>query len=283
MKRGFYMKICPVCNNECVDDAAFCPKCGADMRAVQPQQEAPAEEAPSFCRFCGKPVAPGAAFCPACGGKLDENAASAAAPKPAAAVPPIFTDTLESIKTFFTKGPEKAVENAANNKGLSWIIFSSVAVIFFMFAYAIARRYRFGINLLYGFLRGGIFFFGVSALIFLALKVIHKKDVHIFNVFNVAGVAAIPIICASLLNMVFTLIPYIALDSMLFAAANILSLLLLYAGIKGMVESKKSILLTVAACVAITAAVIILIFNIVTIISDAIAAAKAAASMYWPY
>ena len=273
MKRGFFMKICPVCNNECVDDAAFCPKCGADVSAVLPQQEAPAEEAPSFCRFCGKPVEPGAAFCPACGGKLDGSAAPAANSNNTASVPPIFTETLGSIQTFFTKGPEKAVEDAANTKGLSWIIFSCAAIIFYMFAYAIGS-FRFGRNLLYGFFRGGIFFFGVGALLFLALKVILKKDIHIFNVFNVVGVASIPIICVSLVNMVFTLIPYIALDSMLFAAANILSLLLLYAGIKSMAESDKSVLLTVAACVAIVAAVIILIFNIVDVISNAIYAAR---------
>ncbi|MBO4327214.1 MAG: zinc-ribbon domain-containing protein [Clostridia bacterium] len=266
------MKICPKCQAECSDDVKFCPKCGAELPEAAPK----AEERPAFCPQCGKPLEADATFCPGCGAKVG------AAPKTPAAVPPIFADSWDAVKTFFTKGPEKAVEKFADNKGLAWIIFSSVAIIFYMFAYAIAGRYRFGLNLLYGFLKGGIFFFGVSALLFAALKVIHKKDVHIFTVFNIAGVASIPIICVSLLNMVITLIPKISFDSMLFVAANVLAILLLYHGIKSIGEYKKSVLLTVAACVAIVAAFIILTFDIVSIIREAVAAARRAVNtIFW--
>lgn len=81
------MSICPQCNNQNPDGAAFCDNCGASLVGVAPPQPvapvAPATPAAPVapaagmvCPSCGTPAIPGEAFCDNCGASL------AAAPPP---------------------------------------------------------------------------------------------------------------------------------------------------------------------------------------------------------
>ena len=57
---------CQNCGAPIPEGTKFCPACGAQQTAPQPQ-EAPQEAASSFCASCGNPVPAGATFCAVCG------------------------------------------------------------------------------------------------------------------------------------------------------------------------------------------------------------------------
>lgn len=54
---------CRECDRAIAPDANFCPGCGADLRAEDPETDAP----PAYCTECGEPVAPDDEFCANCG------------------------------------------------------------------------------------------------------------------------------------------------------------------------------------------------------------------------
>jgi len=92
------MSICPQCNNQNPDGAAFCDNCGASLAGVAaPPPVAPvapavpaAPAAGVTCPSCGTPAIPGEAYCGNCGAALPaaQPAAPAAAPvQPVAPLP----------------------------------------------------------------------------------------------------------------------------------------------------------------------------------------------------
>lgn len=93
------MSICPQCNNQNPDGAAFCDNCGASLVGVAPAQPAApvapaAPAAPAVgtaCPACGTPAIPGEAYCGNCGAALPaaQPAAPAAAPVQPVTPPPI--------------------------------------------------------------------------------------------------------------------------------------------------------------------------------------------------
>jgi hypothetical protein len=242
------MKICPKCQAECADDAGFCNKCGFNFSEIQ----APAET-PAFCQKCGKPLDPGVTFCPGCGAKIG-GGASAGNP---------FADFGNQFKTLFTKGPQAAVNEAGKSKGLGWIFLCAAVIVTFMFAVALnihqffyfgANRaagvnifklantsvnegfgYSFGLGVLFGFLCAAIAFFGISFAIFAVAKFILKKNVGFMNVLNMVGMAALPVACVSLLNLVIGLI-WAPLTVITMGVALVFSFVLMYNGALQLVE-----------------------------------------------
>ncbi len=57
------MKICPICNEACSADKAFCPHCGAKLPDTTVTEDA-------ICSNCGKQNSVGMKFCSDCGAKL---------------------------------------------------------------------------------------------------------------------------------------------------------------------------------------------------------------------
>lgn len=260
-EKRFDMKICPKCQAECEDDVKFCPKCGEGLTEVEPVKEQVPEERPSFCPFCGKPLDADATFCPGCGSKIGSKTQSGA--------PAIFVDFVNTGKDFFTKGPVVAAQNGAKSKGISWILYASLAIITFMFAAAtnihqffyfgftramltgvateqraqlrknivdgIDRSvYKFGLGLLFSFLLGTIVFFTFAFAIFVATKIM-KKNVSLMSVFNLVGVASIPITLVSIINLIVGII-WAPLSILFLGTAVIVSLYLMFTGIDSLAD-----------------------------------------------
>lgn len=127
---------------------------------------------------------------------------------------------------------------------------------------AVKDIYSWGLGVLWSFLLGSLIFFGLCMVIFLAVKVILKKDIHLFNVFNLVGVASIPLTIAFLLNLVLGLV-WSPLAVCLTAAALIASLILLYVGTCNLAEFEKKPTMLFICCVAAVAVVVILIGGII--------------------
>ncbi len=270
------MKICPVCQAECADDAVFCNKCGFNFS----QAGAPAQQ-PSFCQNCGRPLDPGTTFCPGCGAKADGSALSGTNP---------FSDLGTTFTTLFKKGPQAAVNEAAGSKGLSWIIFAAAAIIMFMFAVALniqqffyfgAQRafgseelkflktvvkplwgYSFGLGILFSFLVAAIGFFGIAATVYVVSKVILKKNVNFMSVLNMVGVASLPVACVAFLNMLIGFI-WAPLTVITMGAALVYSFALMYNGAQKFTEGDAKAPGAFAIAFAVFAAVFFLVVALI--------------------
>jgi hypothetical protein len=294
------MKICPKCQTECSDDAVFCAKCGSDLPAAAPAEEA-AAESPAFCPKCGKPLEPGAAFCPGCGYKLNAKAAKSSDSS--------FIKEVGGTAIGMVTKPVETVEKAAKSKGIAWIIFAALAIISFTFAtatniysffYSTIKRtsmkmlrdipgwstatsaqrsqarqlvrestrdavkdiYSWGLGVLWSFIIGSLIFFGVSLAIFFAVKVILKKDIHLFNAFNLVGAASIPLTIAFLLNLVLGLV-WTPLAVCLTVIAVIASITLLFVGMCNLADFEKKPAVVFICALAAVAAVVVLIGGII--------------------
>ena len=287
------MKTCPNCNAQCADDVIFCTSCGSKLNVEQPKAAEPEKQAPapSFCKACGNPLEPGAAFCPKCGTGTTGKAPAAPA-QASAGMPPIIQDTLTPLKTFVTKGPDAAVGAAAKSKGLGFAIIAGVSMLAFMFAlptnmiemfgkmivdvgapasyaaeganmmHEMLLGYPWGLGLVWSLLIWIVLYGGISAAMYLAVKVIHKKDIHFFNVFNMVAVAGLPITAACLVNMLLGLLwtPLVLIVS---TAAMICTLILLFNGMQRLGGFEKRPTITFAACIAAVLAIIILVVGII--------------------
>ena len=282
------MKICPNCKAECADDIAFCTACGANLSNVQ------SESAPAFCPKCGNKLEPGAAFCPKCGNKLDGSA-----PKKAVGDSGLIGETLGTLKTFVSKSPDAAVGRAAKSTGLSWTIFGGLSILAFMFALptnihqflystvmgtvrkmagaipssymsqarsaarqGIKQIHNWGLGLLWSFLIGAFVFFGLSFAIYAAIKFIHKKDVKLFSVFNMVSVAALPLTCVYIVNLLIGLI-WVPIAMILTGCAAVLTLILLFNGFQKLVAFEKRPTLTFAGCVGCMIVIVGIIAGII--------------------
>ena len=93
-------------------------------------------------------------------------------------------------------------------------------------------------------------------------KQANKKDVKLFSVFNMVAVAALPLTCVYLVNMLLGLI-WIPLAIMLSLCALIASLILLFNGFQKLVAFDKRPTITFVACVSVVVAVIVLVVGII--------------------
>ena len=295
------MKICPNCNAECADDEVFCASCGSNLSNV-PSQGSKPEGAPTFCKFCGNKLEPGALFCPKCGNKLDGTApakqASAGQPQiisetlgtlktfvtksPDAAVSRAAKSTGLSwtifgglsilafmfalptnIHQFLYNTAMSVFRKTMNAAGaLGNIPGNYMSQVRSGVRQGIGQIHNWGLGLLWSLLIGAFVFFGLSFAIFGAIKLIHKKDVKLFSVFNMVSVAALPLTCVYLLNLLIGLI-WVPLAMILTACAAILSLILLFNGFQKLAAFDKRPTLTFVGCVCAVVVVIGLIGAIV--------------------
>ena len=82
-----------------------------------------------------------------------------------------------------------------------------------------------------GLLLGAVTYFGVSLCIWVLVSAIFKKQVTLVQVFNMVGVASLPLAVVNLANMLFGLI-WAPLTFLLFLGAVLMTCVLLYAGLQ---------------------------------------------------
>ena len=173
-----------------------------------------------FCQKCGAEIPDNSTFCRQCGAPIK----GAAAP---GGTPAIFSNLLNSLKLFFTKGPEDGIMSAAASKTHEWSILLGTNVTLFMFAFAIigaCLKFSFGFHLLFGLLialiaNGVMFgaFFGVMTLM--------RKRLPFIGMLNLYAYTTIPLTIAALLSMPFA--PAWHLLPMLFFAIAVFAQILL--------------------------------------------------------
>lgn len=173
-----------------------------------------------FCQKCGAEIPENSTFCRQCGAPIK----GAVAP---GGTPAIFSNLLNSLKLFFTKGPEDGIMSAAASKTHEWSILLGTNVTMFMFAFAIigaCLQFSFGFHLLFGFIialiaNGVMFgaFFGVMTLL--------RKKLPFVGMLNLYAYTTIPLTIAAVLSMPFA--PVWHLLPMLFFAIAVLAQILL--------------------------------------------------------
>lgn len=295
------MKICPNCNAECPDNVSFCASCGSDLSNV-PAQGGKPEGAPAFCKFCGNKLEPGALFCPKCGNRLDGSAPVKQASLGQPQIIGETLGTLKSFVTKSPDAAVSRAAKSTGLSwtifgGLSILAFmfalpTNIHQFLYNTAMSVFRKtmnaagalgnipgnymsqvrsgvrqgigqiHNWGLGLLWSLLIGAFVFFGLSFAIFGAIKLIHKKDVKLFQVFNMVSVAALPLTCVYLLNLLIGLI-WVPLAMILTACAAILSLILLFNGFQKLAAFEKRPTLTFVGCVGVIVVIIGLIVSIV--------------------
>lgn len=277
---------CAKCGSQVPDGATFCAKCGNPMgqaapaqQPVQPAQPAQQPVQQPVQQYAqptqpvqqyAQPVQPYA--------QQPMQYAPAAPSAGALAAQKMFGNFLKNAGDVFTGKGERALDRAAKSDGLEWIISLGLAFLFFSLSFAFtAPQFVLGLFRIMGMGNTGIgqfyrsfanyagcwgtnmlvacFSMGVTfAALFLLVKVIYKKNVSLFQVLNVWGVAALPLCVAYILNMFIGFIwwPF-ALITLLVAAT--MSGLLLCMGIRKLCgEDRKPLY----GMVGLSAAVIIL-------------------------
>ncbi len=213
-----------------------------------------------FCTNCGKNLPDDAVFCDNCGTRMAasapaqppvENVASTQAPAYAPAAPapvnPIIDNAIAAFKGFFSGNPIGAVEKASKSSGLEWLILVGFTAFFNMFLRALkflhadTERGDFeAIELINGLLETFIFFFVASSAVLLLFKLAYNKDVAIQTIFNVTGIAMLPLGCAYLLNIIFGFV-WSGLAATISSVALIAFALLLYIAIQKLSDVKPSV------------------------------------------
>lgn len=173
----------------------FCQKCGAEI-----------PDNSTFCRQCGAPIA----------GKSN-----------AGGTPAIFSNLLNSLKLFFTKGPEDGIMSAAASNTHEWSILLGANVLLFMFAFAIigaCLKFSFGFHLLFGLLIAliaNIVMFGS----FFGVMTVMRKKLPFVGMLNLYAYTTLPLTMAALLSMPFA--PAWHMLPMLYFAIALLAQILL--------------------------------------------------------
>lgn len=213
-----------------------------------------------FCKNCGKQLADGVKFCANCGTSIDgANAPVAPAAPTAQAAPatpvapvtptapaqpyvpnPLITNFVSSLTNFF-KNPMATVKNATKSNTHEWTLFMAMAVVVFALSEAVigveaaGEFYSFFAGFGVGILKAGVAFFGVAAGIWLLFDQVFKKPISFIRVFNMIGVAAIPMVVIGLLNMLVGLIDT-SVTGVFTDAAGIMSAILIYDAAKDVEE-----------------------------------------------
>lgn len=238
-----------------------------------------------FCPKCGNQIADSAAFCPLCGASVSQPAAQPAQPsvqpvQQAAqpvqpAVPnPLVENLLKALKSFFSKDILGGLTNASRSTTMEWIPVVAAYVLFFalsvpIFAKFTVRHMTSSIAMVGSALSSAVpfgSFFGMSLLVaviamamivggaFFQVRILQKKAVAFGAVINVVAYASLPVILAVILNMLLSLI-WTPLAILVFVAAVIMQILLLYTGLQKLSEAEEpsfySFSLVTFVCVAV--------------------------------
>ena len=260
---------CANCGKEISENAAFCSACGTPAPT----------KGPTFCSNCGKELADGTAFCSACGNPVNGRPVTYAPPAYAPSEPSAFALAFKSfLNTFlklFSKNVPETIGNQAKNTGLDWIFGIALTLMIFIFAAPVnileAASNAFNVDidmLLYGFPFWGMV--GISIVVFalvvgalvvgmwLAAKIVSKKDISFLNALNVVSTALLPLSLCFTVNMLLGLI-WTPLVLLVTAVALLMTIIWLYIGFVKLTESEGLpfysfiILMAGVACVALLA------------------------------
>lgn len=263
---------CRNCGEEIKDNVKFCGKCGA---VVRDNAENAAETAP-------------------------ENNQKAAV---------LVNESKNLVLRFFTKNPSVVIKEAAHSKSYVGFVLIAVSALLFAFVScfnipqagvsilnslmaaiqgmassitessvggAVAGAYlpNIGASPLFGLffplLAAGIIMPAVEfAGIFIALKIKHKKMNHYTNVINVIGIATLPVSAVLILNFVLGFIFPISVP-FIFAAAALVNMVLIYEGLRNIINDGNATILAFSVVAAVVCIVILIISCIAvnTIISS---------------
>lgn len=233
-----------------------------------------------FCSNCGKAVVEGANFCDGCGAPIFANENTevpVVRPQPAKMPNPMFENFVKRIKGFFSLNAVKTVGEAAQSTGMEWLLLAGMAILAYTLAFAANigqlvssmfgsflsdGMYNFGWGLVFGFLFGSITYFLMSALIFLIVKVIYKKQVSIIKVFNMVAVASMPLACVYTLNILcgFVWMPLVVIFSV---SGLVATSILLYAGMQKLAKFETSPFLAYVCIWSIVVTVVCIVLAIV--------------------
>lgn len=211
-----------------------------------------------FCKKCGSQLVEDARFCANCGSQVDS--APYVAPTTQPIQPrtpnPMFSKFVTAITTF-VKNPIDTVNNAAKSATHEWTLFAALAILVCALSAGISAAIGYGDFLKefgYNILTSSAGFFGIAVAIWLLVTPILKKDVSIIRVFNMVGVAVLPVVAVSVPNILFSVIDY-GLVSVFETAAMAMTLLLLYEGIKKLEISEKAAFF--GLCISVAAVVFV--------------------------
>ncbi|MBO5041119.1 MAG: zinc-ribbon domain-containing protein [Clostridia bacterium] len=241
-----------------------------------------------FCNKCGKQLSDDAAFCSECGNQVGPAPAAApkAAPAAKASVPPIFSRLISQIVNIFTKkDPVGVVANSAKDNSFSGLILAAFGALMFALSamvninqgivsycratnngrlsasdMKIVERYfpsgaSFGLMLLLAI----IVFVVAAAIVFVSANYIAKKKISISGACNLVAYSSMPIICISILNMIFGLI-WFALPVIFMLLAVVLTLMILISALSKATDGENSFLVNLTVLMTVTFVTIIFLW-----------------------
>lgn len=223
-----------------------------------------------FCNKCGKELPDNAQFCSGCGNQVGAAPApAAAAPAAPAQTPVIFKRLIGQLVNFFTKkNPLGVVANSAKDNSFSGLLLAIFGIIAMslgtmvnvnqgMLAFAkqqikdanmkwtsemakkLAESYPCGASFLLTLLGVTVTFAVAGAMLYVVANYVAKKPLTLSGAFNIVSYASIPVICASILNMLLGLI-WITLAPLAMFFAGITTVLLIVAAFNKVIDSEKS-------------------------------------------
>lgn len=234
---------CQKCGKNLADDAKFCDGCGATVEAAQPVQ--PAQPVQQVVQQPVQQV------------QYVQVVQAPAAPNP------MVTNFVSAIKTFW-KNPVATVGNAAKSTTHEWVLIAAIGIVVYALAAAVVGLEMLGqmigsvagamggmvggmIGTIYpffaifgvGLLVAAVAFFGVSFGVWLLVSPIFKKQASFVQVMNMVAVASLPLVAIHVVNMLVGLVFSVA-TFVLFTAALMMSVILLYNGLQKFDKLDKS-------------------------------------------
>lgn len=230
-----------------------------------------------FCKYCGTQLADNqVCTCPQAQQEAAQSAPQPvqqyqAAPQQAYAPAPkassidfasVISSLLDTLKGFFTMNFAKTLKEAKKDKSILWVLLSGFAVL--MAALASFESYSvvyeavvFVAPFFLGLLASAIIIFGMGAGLFAAAKV-YKTDIDFVGAMNVTTRAYLPVIFATVLSFITSLIAG-WLTEVVVAIAIVMFVAYMYEAFQSVVpEGKSPAIAFVTVC-----AVIIALFTLV--------------------
>lgn len=187
-----------------------------------------------FCAKCGKELPNGASFCPNCGNQTDPSKKKETSLK----------NPFLPILAFFKKGNQaQAIADTYQDKSAIGIIIATVSALLFALSYMVCflettqKQFRaeYGGTLASFFLAllAGVMVVcaGVFCVFLYAKLVRHEKEASFLSAVNLTAYAFLPLLGASLLNMLLGLITY-AIPVIFWVMALAVSLAIYLAGFR---------------------------------------------------
>ncbi len=217
-----------------------------------------------FCNKCGKELSDNATFCSGCGSQV--GAAPAAAPAAAnSSLPPILSRLISQITNFFTKkDPAGVVANSAKDNSFSGAILAVFGILMFavsamvnvnqgLLSYAkgvagefwndkyaeqVAKSFPSGNSFGMFLLLAVVVFVVASAMVYVGVTKVAKKQISFSGAMNVVAYASIPMIAVSIINMLLGLI-WFALPPFFMLVAICFTLFVIAAAVDKVTENEK--------------------------------------------